>query len=240
MSSLRALHPAVLANLAGFAVVAAIATHAGAAHAEYPDDQNGGYDDSHDKGPVGGFEEGGDPRVGMGLRFSRGTEAASDLYRSDRPGMYDLDISVHTRFSRRLALEFGMNEAVGSDPNGFRRYDLGWTLPSVVAYFNTESRTQLYGTFGFSILLSHYESNGAATVPRAIPWAMGYMGAFTGIGVETRLEKNTALRFELRGFMRGRLQGTPDTEAAYDNVPSFSDATKTQRGVMLSAGFVFF
>jgi hypothetical protein len=61
-----------------------------------------------------------------------------------------------------------------------------------------------------------------------------------GAGDETRINKSTSLRIELRGFLRGRAQDSQTESELRAADEAFANATKTQKGIVLSAGMVFF
>jgi hypothetical protein len=146
--------------------------------------------------------------------------------------MFALRTAMHARVSRRVAIALGLEEGFGTSA-GYRRYDLAWTLPEFYVYLTPYSRIQLYTLTGFDLRASHFESGPAGPVPNGAGFANVFIGASMGLGVETRLDARNAVRLELRGFVRGRLDDA-------GSASPFSDATKSTRGVSLGLGFVFF
>ena len=128
---------------------------------------------------------------------------------------------------------------MGTDPNGYKRFELGWSLPDVYLYLTPKSSIQVFTVLGFDMRVEHFEA-GSSALSDQVGWGQFYMGAILGGGFESRLNKSTALRFELRGFVRGRVDD-PDTEANLRAVdPVFASATRSQKGLVLSAGMVVF
>jgi hypothetical protein len=147
--------------------------------------------------------------------------------------------SMHARLGKRVAIRMGLEESMGGDAAGYKRWDLGWELPDIYLYLTPTSKFQLYTVLGMDMRVVHFES-GRTQLADQVAWGQFYLGAIMGAGLETRLNKMTGLRFELRGFVRGRAQdgqAESDLRAADE---AFATATKTQKGVIFSAGMVFF
>ena len=153
--------------------------------------------------------------------------------------MAGLRTSFHARLGRRIALDLGLEEGFGTDKSGFRRYDIAWTLPDLYVYMTPGSKLQLYTVLGLDMRVSHFESGPDKKMPEGLPWGNFYLGGSMGGGVETRMSKSTALRVELRGFVRGRV----DAKESRDRIeasPQFADSTRTDKGAFLSIGMIFF
>ena len=175
-----------------------------------------------------------EPAIGVGLDLLRG---ARELQSATSEGTFGLRTSAHFRLGERIALSLGLEESVGTDPSGHRRYDLAWSLPDVYVYLTPRSSMQLYTVLGMDVRISHFEA-GQTPLSSRVPWAHSYLGASLGGGVESRLSKSTAVRVEARGFLRGRTSDRDGAVAAAD--PAFDEATRTQRGLLLSVGVLFF
>ncbi len=200
---------------------------AGSAQAHQDDD----YDDDYDHEPSSSpkYKQKSEPSIALDVvRF--GPQAFSGA------GMTGLNLAFHGRISKRIALDMGLEQAYGSFA-GYKRYDIGWSLPKLMVYLNYKSRTQVYSALSFDMRVSHYET-GDVAVPEVSPWGHFYLGTSAGLGVEHRMDKATALRIEVKGYMRGRTQGAG---TALANVaPTFAQDIKGDRGVAVSVGMLFF
>ncbi len=133
------------------------------------------------------------------------------------------------------ALEADLDFAGGRDYNGFRRSETALSFNGLV-FVNPKNKTQLYFLAGFGW------SGAKAVDDRAgydqTEYHYGYFGVQTGIGVEFRLSKVVALNFDLRGFMRGRVDDNRR------NYPEFVDgngrSTNTSGGGLLQGGLTFY
>lgn len=201
-------------------------TLATAAHASDDDDYD---DEDHNSSSSKSYKQKAEPGIALDVtRF--GSQAFSGA------GMTGLSLAFHGRVSRRVALDLGLEQAYGSF-DGYRRYDIGWSLPKLFVYLNPKSKTQFYATLGFDMRVAHYES-GDKVVPDAVPWGHFYLGTSAGLGIDHRMDKSTALRFEVRGYMRGRTQGQGDALAKV--APTFAQDVKGDRGIAVSIGMVFY
>ena len=176
------------------------------------------------------------PEVGVALDLLHTTYGLDSL----SGGMVGLRTSMHARLGRRIALGVGLEEGFGTDKSGFHRYDLAWTLPDLYVYITPNSKFQLYTVLGLDMRVSHFESGPDKKLPEGLPWGHFYMGGTMGLGIETRMSKLTSLRFELRGFMRGRVDPKGEARDRIESMPQFADTTRTDKGALLSLGLVFF
>lgn len=154
------------------------------------------------------------------------------------PGMTSGYLGMHGRFGRRVALGFGIEQGYGTDPSGYKRYDIAWNLPKLYMYLNPKSKTQLYVTTGMDMRVSHFDDAPGKEVPNGTPWGFMYIGTFLGGGLEHRIDKSMALRLEARWFVRGRTTSKAPNDVPLD--PAFNDSTKGAQGAALSLGLVFF
>lgn len=202
-------------------------TLASAAHAHDDDDYDDDDHGSSNNAPK--YKQKSEP--GIALDVSRfGPQAFSGA------AMTGLSLAFHGRVGRRVAIDLGLEQAYGTS-SGYRRYDIGWTLPKLFVYLNPKSKTQIFTSLAFDMRVSHFES-GDKEVPDAVPWGHFYLGTAAGLGVEHRMDKATALRLEVRGYLRGRTQGQGDALAKV--APTFAQDVKGDRGVAVSLGMVFF
>lgn len=228
------IHSKARGALVFAAVFASLATLAPEAHAEC--DQYGSCHDDESSDTSGQPDE---AEIGVALDLFRAVPSSSGLYQPTNGDSYGVRTSMHARVGRRIALGLGMEEAAGTDPSGYRRYDLAWSMPDLFVYLTPRSKFQLYTVTGMKMRVSHFESGPGAALPTDVPWGAFYMGGTLGAGVETRMNKSTALRFELRGFLLGRVDGQQEAQklAGY---AEYSEATRSSKGVSFSIGMVFF
>jgi len=173
------------------------------------------------------------PELGIALEASRSGPALGF-----GPGVTGGYLGMHGRLGRRVALGFGIEQAYGDDPSGWKRYDIAWNLPKLYMYLNPKSRAQLYVTTGMDMRVSHFDDAPGKPLPGGTPWGFMYFGTFFGGGVDYRMDKTMALRLEVRAFMRGRASSKGPNDAPLD--PEFNDKTAGARGAVASIGLVFF
>jgi hypothetical protein len=150
-------------------------------------------------------------------------------------GMGMVGLGLRFRPIPQAALEADLDFAGGRDYNGFRRNETALAFNGLV-FVNPKNKTQLYFLAGFGW------SGAKAVDDRAgydqTEYHYGYFGVQTGIGVEFRLSKVVALNFDLRGFIRGRV----DDNRRYN--PEFVDgngrSTNTSGGGLLQGGLTFY
>lgn len=171
--------------------------------------------------------------LGIALEASRSSSGIG--FGAGTTGGY---LGMHGRLGRRVALGFGIEQAYGDDPSGWKRYDIGWNLPKLYMYLNPKSKTQLYVTTGMDMRVSHFDDAPGKPLPSSTPWGFMYFGTFVGGGIEHRMDKTMALRLEARWFMRGRASSKAPNDAPLD--PEFNEATRGIKGATVSLGLVFF
>jgi hypothetical protein len=194
------------------------------AHAYDDDDDNYSSSESHHKQK---------PELGIAIEASRSGPSLGF-----GPGVTGGYLGMHGRLGRRVALGFGLEQAYGDDPSGWKRYDIAWNLPKLYLYLNPKSQAQLYVTTGMDMRVSHFDDAPGKELPAGTPWGFLYMGTFLGGGIDYRMDKTMALRFEMRAFMRGRASGKNPNSEPLD--PEFNDSTRGSRGAIASIGLVFF
>lgn len=169
--------------------------------------------------------------VFLAMDFTRST--VNDSFAQLGASTWGVRESMHGRASRRIAFDLGVEQAYGNTSSGYRHYDLGFALPEVYFYLTPDARLQLYTLTGFQLRFSHFETASADADSTHVPGVNFFMGAVLGAGVEIRVADKTALRFELRGFLRGRV------DSARENV-QLAATNDTNHGVSLGVGVVFF
>lgn len=155
--------------------------------------------------------------------------------RDNNAGMALLGFGFRFRPVPQAALEANLDFAGGRDYNGYRRSETAFTLNGLV-FLNPKSRTQLYllGGFGWSGARAVDDRDGYDRVT----YGYGYFGVQGGAGLEFRLSKGVALNVDVRGLVRGRIDG----DRRYD--PEFVDgtgrSTNTSGAGIVQGGFTFY
>lgn len=211
-------------------ILLALSSVAPAARACDDDDQCSSHDSVHE------YQY--ETAIGVGLDVLHGAGEVGALAGSGG-STWGIRTSMHARLGRRVGVRLGLEESMGAVAAGYKRYDLAWSLPDVYFYLTPKSQIQLFTVLGMDMRVVHFES-GRTQLDDHVAWGQLYLGAILGGGIESRLNESTALRFELRGFVRGRAQdkGAEDDLRAAD--AAFAASTKTEKGVVASAGLVFF
>ena len=175
------------------------------------------------------------------MRFGRATTGWSGLWNRDKPGTLEVGAAFHGRFGDNVAMEVGVHGGGGDDGSGYRRWSVGYVLPNVMVYFTPKSRFQLYALAGFNLDAQGFTSTPDGPIYSDLPKSYLYMGGTGGFGIETRTSKHIALRFEIAGYLRARVDSEkPEDAAAVGAHPDFDRDTKVSKGVMFNLGFVYF
>jgi hypothetical protein len=174
------------------------------------------------------------PRKEWGLNLHLGGLMIGKGQQSNA-GMGMVGLGLRFRPIPQAGLEADLDFAGGRDYNGFRRNETALAFNGLI-FVNPKNKTQLYFLAGFGW------SGAKAVDDRAgydqTEYHYGYFGVQTGVGVEFRLSKVVALNFDLRGFIRGRV----DDNRKYN--PEFVDgngrSTNTSGGGLLQGGLTFY
>jgi hypothetical protein len=162
-----------------------------------------------------------------GLMLGRG--------RDDNAGMALVGLGLRFRPIPAFAVEADLDFAGGRDYNGYRRKETAFGFNGLV-FLNPKSKTQVYllGGFGWSGATAVDDRSGYDSAE----YKYGYFGGTAGIGLEFRLSRVVALNFDLRGFVRGRVD---DNKRSY---PEFVDSngrtTNTSGGGLVQGGLTFY
>lgn len=173
-----------------------------------------------------------DDGIGLAMDFQRSTVGDS-FAKPGAAATWSVREIMHGRASRRIAFDLGVEQSFGSEAAGYHRYDVGLALPEMYFYLTPDAFVQAYTLTGFGLRFEHFEASTAETSEARIPWLDVYFGMVLGAGAEMRVGKKTSMRFELRGFLRGRIDG------AHENA-QLEAVNDTQRGITLSVGWIFF
>ena len=133
----------------------------------------------------------------------------------------------------------------GSDYNNDRRAEFSGA-GNIMLFVMPKKKTSLYFLGGLGFSAAHvsrnvygYGSSGAYGNPRQSQPSssdFAYFGAQTGIGLEIGLGQRVALDFELRGFLRHRIDSSPEPEFISDQ----GRVTNASAGGLLSMGLTFY
>ena len=155
--------------------------------------------------------------------------------RDDNSGMAMVGLGLRFRPAPAFAIEADLDFAGGRDYNGYRRKETAFAFNGLV-FLNPKSKTQVYllGGFGWSGATAVDDRGGYDSTE----YKYGYFGGQAGIGLEFRLSKVVALNFDMRGFIRGRID---DNKRDY---PEFIDSngrtTNTSGGGIFQGGLTFY
>ena len=140
-----------------------------------------------------------------------------------------------------FALQGEIGSYYGSDYNNDRRSEFAMA-GNVMLFVMPKKRTSLYFLGGLGFAAAHvsrndyrgYGSSGRYSQPGSSDF--GYFGAQTGIGLEVGLGSRVALDFELRGFLRERIDSSPEPEF----ISSSGQRSNTSAGGLASMGLTFY
>jgi hypothetical protein len=151
-------------------------------------------------------------------------------------GMALVGLGLRFRPIPAFAIEADVDFAGGRDYNGFRRKETAVGVNGLV-FLNPKQKTQVYllGGIGWS--------SATAIDDRSSPnidyeYHYGYFGGTAGIGLEFRLSRVVALNFDLRGFIRGRIDDNKRDYAEF--VDTNGRSTNTSGGGLFQGGLTFY
>lgn len=150
-------------------------------------------------------------------------------------GMVMGGLGLRYRPVPHLAVEAALDFAGGRDWNGFRRHETAGTINGLI-FLNPRNVAQFYllGGFGWA---------GATAVDDTMGYERArynytYFGVQGGAGVEFRLSRTVALNVDLRGLVRGRIDGHKNEYAEFTS-PS-GRTTNTSGAGILNGGITFY
>lgn len=156
--------------------------------------------------------------------------------RSGDAGMGLIGLGLRFRPVPAFALEANIDVAGGTDYNGYRRVETMGTANGIL-FLNPKSRAQFYllGGIGVSSARVSAEDSYYPTYA-SYDRKYTYFGGQGGIGIEIRLSRVVALNFDVRGFVRSRMDK--------NGGPEFMDAsgrtTNTSGGALVNGGITFY
>ncbi len=155
--------------------------------------------------------------------------------RDDNAGMAMVGLGLRFRPAPAFAIEADLDFAGGRDYNGYRRKETAFGFNGLV-FLNPKSKTQVYllGGFGWQGATAVDDRSGYDSTE----YKYGYFGGQAGVGLEFRLSKVVALNFDMRGFIRGRID---DNKREYPEfVSNDGKTTNTSGGGLFQGGLTFY
>ena len=155
--------------------------------------------------------------------------------RDDNAGMAMVGLGLRFRPAPAFAIEADLDFAGGRDYNGYRRKETAFGFNGLL-FLNPKSKTQVYllGGFGWQGATAVDDRGGYDS----IEYKYGYFGGQAGLGLEFRLSKVVALNFDMRGFIRGRID---DNKREYPEfVSNQGKTTNTSGGGLFQGGLTFY
>lgn len=141
-----------------------------------------------------------------------------------RPAVGGAGVVVRYRHNPHIASEVTLAGMFGNDYNGDRRAEVPVTVGGVV-YFNPQNRFQVYGLLGAGLSFASVQYDAANARVRGMDQASYlYLGGYAGVGAEWQLSRSFALFFDVRGFIRGRVDRDAESNPEFSRV----QGTRTQ------------
>lgn len=181
------------------------------------------------------------PRQSVGLgAFATGLFLGGSDSARERPAMGGAGVMMRFRHSPHLATEATLGGIYGRDYNGDTRAEVPVTLGGVV-YFNPRNRFQVYGLLGggLSFASLQYDSDNARA--RGMREAgYFYLGGYAGIGAEWQLSQSFSLFFDVRGFLRARVDRDAESNPEFSRVRgSVTQTSNASMGMTGNFGAMF-
>ncbi|HEX7665856.1 MAG TPA: outer membrane beta-barrel protein [Polyangiaceae bacterium] len=167
---------------------------------------------------------------------------------ADGAGMGGLGFGVRYRPSPYAAIEPDLDFITGKDYNGNKRSEAAFGLNCLI-FVNPKSKVQVYFPIGFGWSWAHVNQDDSYYASNDSYWSSygdtkdyTYFGGQAGVGLEFRVAKHFALNFDVRGFVRGRVDHDANTNYAQDYEFTSSDGrhTNTSGGAIINGGMTFY
>jgi len=172
------------------------------------------------------------PDSSMGLQLQAG-----GMF-SDRIWMGGAGGGLRIRPNPYVAVDLGLGIYGGQDYNGLDRVEVPMTADFLV-FFNPYNRFQFYGLLGVGGSWAHTEGRNSFTL-RSGDRDLGYLGGELGLGVEWRINPAFALNFDVRGFLRQRIDASSTPEFSERFSDGTIHSTDTSGGVVGRLGMTFY
>jgi hypothetical protein len=142
-----------------------------------------------------------------------------------------------------FAMQGEIGSYAGSDYNNDRRAEFAMA-GNIMFFVMPKKKTSLYFLGGLGFATAHvsrdgyvpYDARNNSYTSQPSSSNFAYFGAQTGIGLEVGLGTHFALDFQLRGFMRQRIDSAPEPEF----VSGSGQTTNASAGGLLSAGLNYY
>ena len=164
--------------------------------------------------------------------------------RSGDAAMGLIGLGLRFRPVPAFAIEANIDVAGGTDYNGFRRTETMGTMNALV-YLNPKSRAQFYLLGGIGVSSARVSTN-SDTWDTSNMYGGGYysygdqkytyFGGQGGAGIEIRLSRVVALNFDVRGFVRSRV----DNRGGPEFIDASGRTTNTSGGALVNGGITFY
>jgi hypothetical protein len=155
--------------------------------------------------------------------------------RDDNTGMAMVGVGLRFRPAPAFAIEADLDFAGGRDYNAYRRNETAFAFNGLV-FLNPKSKTQVYllGGFGWSGATAVDDRSGHDSTE----YHYGYFGGQAGVGLEFRLSRVVAINFDMRGFIRGRIDDNNHGQPEF--VDGNGRTTNKSGGGIFQGGLTFY
>ena len=155
-------------------------------------------------------------------------------------GMGGLGFGVRYRPIPSFAIDGSIELAFGTDYNGLDRSETA-VLANALAFFNVRHPFQPYLLAGLGVSSAELSLGRLEDLPAYYSGdeRYTYLGMQLGVGAELRLTRRAALRLDVLGFVRSRVDGDGRSPPEFID-PRTRRATNTSGGSFLRAGGVFY
>lgn len=166
-------------------------------------------------------------------------EGAAIGHGAGNAGMGGGGLGVRFKPSRRFGIETDLDIAGGTDWQNDKRTETAFTFNGLL-FLNPRSRAQVYLLAGFGWSGAHVTcpSGNCNGVAGPVDARYTYFGGQLGAGLELRLARAIALDADVRGFLRGRVDGQAQAQPEF--VDQNGRATNTSAGALFTGGMTIY
>jgi hypothetical protein len=177
------------------------------------------------------------PRWGFDIHLLGALMAGEDV--DPDASMGGLGFGLRYRPIPYFAVDGTVELAFGTDYNGHDRSEIAGLL-SAVAFFNPHKPIQAYILAGLGVSSAEISRGRETNLPGGPrDEQYSYFGMHLGAGVEGRLTRRAALRFDLVGFVRGRWDDGLRANPEFID-PDSNRVTNTSGGAFVRGGGIFY
>lgn len=145
--------------------------------------------------------------------------------------------SFRIRPMPHLAVDIGAGVYGGQDYNGLDRVEVP-LVADLLVFFNPGNRFQIYALAGLGASWSHASGENRHTLLN-VDRDYVHLGGEVGIGAEWRISRGFALNLDVRGFLRHRVDDSPEPEFTEFREGAW-DSTDLSGGVVTRFGATFY